>query len=114
MVIGKFDPGTGYHDLTFAVHPLECCPPKARSSLDECPSKRLGDIVRVDVAADDTGHHRPEGEKVIFSDDEDAHVFATLNKLAELYGCRVTPKSASHYENLILKLFVGRLLPRCI
>ena len=94
LIVRKLETAVGNHHLTLEVYLLALGPPEAGAGGDQSPPQGLGHVAGVDVAADDPGHHRPEGEEVVLGKHQDPDVVAVLEEGAEVPGRRVPSEAA--------------------
>ena len=108
---GNSMPPSALTTLRSGSTPVTSRPPEARTGEDEGAPQGLRDVARVDVAADDPGHHGPEGKEVVAGYNQYPDVVAVLDQLAQIYRRRVPAEAPAEDENLLLELAVGRFLP---
>src|SRR5215203_3027869 len=111
LIVRELETSVGLDDLLICVYALDLGPPEACPGEDEGAPQGLGDVARVDVAADDPWHHRPEGKVVVARYDQNPDVIALPDQLAQVRRRRVPSEPPANDQNLILKLAVGWLLP---
>src|SRR5918995_1905326 len=111
MIVREFGTSVGLDDLLIWVYALDLGPPETCPGEDEGAPQGLGNVARVDVAADDPRHHRPEGKEVVARYDEDPNVIAALGQPAHVRSRRVPPEPPAEDQDLLLELAVGWLLP---
>src|SRR5215203_4513352 len=114
LVVRELDATVGLDHLAFGVHARYLGPPEARTGDDEGAPQGLRDVARVDVAADDPGHHRPEGKEIVAGQNQYPDVVTVPDQFTQIGRRRVTAEAPTEYENLLLEFVVGRLLPRQI
>src|SRR5215211_6998633 len=111
LIVRELETAVGLDDVPFCVYALDLGPSEACPGEDKSAPQGLGDVARVDVAADDPWHHRPEGKVVVARYDQNSYVIALPDQLAQVRRRRVPSEPPTDDQNLLLELAVGWLLP---